>query len=181
MPIVRVHERGRRVLARSEFQRGPDEHREPQRVVRIVGAVHAVERGAIEEVGTVDEPGAGAVGERRLHERDVAGEAAHGHRKLFDDRPVRHAAVLRQREDDVPAEARDRRRQRAEHVGQTTGLRERQRFRADDQHARFAIHCNRLLAIHSAGSARFGHRLSITVPLTLPQVRFTTPALHDLI
>ena len=64
----------------------------------------------------------------------VASEAADGDWKLLEGVPAGNAAVFRQRDGRVPAEARQRRRQRAEDVCETTGFREWLRLRADDQH-----------------------------------------------
>src|SRR5439155_1508624 len=74
-----------------------------------------------------------AVRQRRLEEADVARVAADGDRKCFDQLARGDTPVPRQGDGRVPSQPRQRRRQRAEDVGQAAGLRERHRFGPDDQ------------------------------------------------
>ena len=119
---MRVHHRRRALEPGGILERRAHKKGEAQRIVRIIDVVDAVKRIAVEQVAAVDQERARAAAESRLEKGGVAHQTADGDRKPVGGSTGRHAAVPRQNHRDVPPSAGNRRRQRAEHVGQATGL-----------------------------------------------------------
>ena len=135
LPVVRVHDDGRTPRRAGKLERGADQQREPPRVVGIVGVVGAVQRLAIEQVRAVDEHRAGAAlraAPRRI--RRLACTPPTRHRKALDELARGHAAVSWHDQGHSPAEARQRRRQRAERRRPDRRFSRTERLRPDDQH-----------------------------------------------
>ena len=135
LPVVGVHDVDRRRLPRRPLERGDDQEGEAQRVVGEVDAAAVVEPGTMVERRALDQHRARArrrVAPRRARPRtDVPATAAE---TSCAPLPGRHAAVAWREERHLVAEPAECARQRAGHVGQAAGLRERRRFRGDHQH-----------------------------------------------
>ena len=135
LPVVGVNDRRRDRAAGGELEGRAREHREPKRIVRIVHVVLRVQPVAMKERRLLDEHRAGPIHQWHLEEAHVRGVASDGHHESIDELAGRYVAVARRDDRHVPPQAGEGERQGSEHVGQTARLRERQRFRSNEQNA----------------------------------------------
>ena len=133
LPIMGVHDGRAHAGSRDELERGPDERSEPESVVRIVSRASAVQAVAIVELGNIDEQRARTVPKGLVEQADLSRPPAEEKGESLDLDTGGHTPISGQCHRDLPAQPRERGRQRAQDVGEPSRLGEGQRFGSDDE------------------------------------------------